>query len=65
METYFESGLEGIAGMEPTCPNCKHVNAMLIDYKEARERGLSWWSADVFKCRDCGHIHIFNKELDR
>lgn len=33
---------------EPTCPECGHYNAMLIDHDATRD------GKDNRKCRDCG-----------
>jgi hypothetical protein len=40
---------------EPICPRCKHYNAMLYDFKTARERSPDKFS-EWRKCRDCGFV---------
>jgi DNA-directed RNA polymerase subunit M/transcription elongation factor TFIIS len=42
-------------GSAPTCPSCKHKNAMLYDRTHNYELVES-----VYKCRDCGFLVIYD-----
>lgn len=67
-KTYTINGLTGIEGMEPTCPKCKHANAMLSEsYWTAIKKGaidnksesaLDNPAMNCYTCRDCGYFHI-------
>ena len=65
MEIYSANGLIGIIGCEPSCPICRHVNAMLIDWEEADKIELKYNQGIVYKCRDCGHIYIWKEIFNK
>lgn len=52
-------GLVAFEGMEPSCPRCGNANAMLHDWEALAKAGLTMQDGDAFKCRDCGHVHIY------
>lgn len=61
-EMEMRDGLSCPDGLEPTCPKCGHWNAMLHSYEDAESRGLRMWKdAVVYKCRDCGYVHVSEK----
>ena len=39
-------------GVEPSCPECGHYNAMLVNHD------APWDGKDHRKCRDCGAVAV-------